>query len=155
MKRLWTIVGVADVARSFRWYQTLFGQDPTAPAHDYFGQILDSDGTVLICLHRWGAHEHPPLADAARAQPATACCCSSASTISKRRCAEHERSFPRWTKSRIRIPRPERRSSRCAIPTVTTSWSARCRRRRAQSGWERAARTRRSAGRHRTAAGSH
>lgn len=69
MKRLWTIVGVADVARSFRWYQTLFGQHATAPAHDYFGQILDSDGTVLICLHRWGAHEHPPLADAARARP--------------------------------------------------------------------------------------
>lgn len=31
------------------------------PAHDYFGQILDSDGTVLLCLHKWGAHEHPSL----------------------------------------------------------------------------------------------
>jgi len=30
-------------------------------AHDYFGQILDSDGTVLLCLHKWGAHEHPSL----------------------------------------------------------------------------------------------
>ena len=29
--------------------------------HDYFGQILDSDGTVLLCLHKWGAHEHPSL----------------------------------------------------------------------------------------------
>jgi hypothetical protein len=27
----------------------------------YFGQILDSDGTVLLCLHEWGAHEHPSL----------------------------------------------------------------------------------------------
>jgi hypothetical protein len=26
-----------------------------------FGQILDSDGTVLLCLHEWGAHEHPSL----------------------------------------------------------------------------------------------
>jgi hypothetical protein len=33
----------------------------TAPAHDDFGQILDSDGTVLLCLHAWGAHDHPPL----------------------------------------------------------------------------------------------
>ena len=69
MKRTWTIIGVADVARSFAWYQSLFGQPATRPAHDYFGQILDSDGTVLLCLHRWGAHEHPPLASPDRAQP--------------------------------------------------------------------------------------
>ena len=43
MKRTWTIIGVADVARSFRWYQSLFGQPPTNPAHDYFGQVLDAD----------------------------------------------------------------------------------------------------------------
>ena len=24
-------------------------------------KILDSDGTVLLCLHKWGAHEHPSL----------------------------------------------------------------------------------------------
>jgi len=61
MKRTWTIIGVADVAGSFKWYQSLFGQAPTSPAHDYFGQILDSDGTVLLCLHGWGAHDHPSL----------------------------------------------------------------------------------------------
>jgi len=69
MKRTWTIIGVADVSRSFAWYQSLFGQPATCPAHDYFGQILDSDGTVLLCLHKWGAHEHPPLASPDRAQP--------------------------------------------------------------------------------------
>jgi catechol 2,3-dioxygenase-like lactoylglutathione lyase family enzyme len=62
MKRTWTIIGVADVARSFKWYQSLFGQPQTSPAHDDFGQILDTDGTVLLCLHQWGVHEHPPLA---------------------------------------------------------------------------------------------
>jgi catechol 2,3-dioxygenase-like lactoylglutathione lyase family enzyme len=61
MKRTWTIIGVGDVPRSFKWYQELFGQPVTLPAHDYFGQILDSDGTVLLCLHEWGAHEHPSL----------------------------------------------------------------------------------------------
>ena len=61
MKRTWTIVGVADVASSFKWYQSLFGQAETTPGHDYFGQIVDSDGTVLLCLHEWGAHEHPSL----------------------------------------------------------------------------------------------
>ncbi|XXY51673.1 VOC family protein [Sorangium sp. So ce269] len=69
MKRTWTIIGVADVARSFKWYQSLFGQPEGSPAHDYFGQILDSDGTVLLCLHKWGAHEHPPLASPDHAQP--------------------------------------------------------------------------------------
>ncbi|QWP77129.1 glyoxalase [Lysobacter sp. K5869] len=69
MKRTWTIIGVADVARSFAWYQTLFGQPKTAPAHDFFGQLLDADGTVLLCLHRWGAHDHPTLASPEHAQP--------------------------------------------------------------------------------------
>ena len=61
MKRTWTIIGVSDVSGSFKWYQSLFRQPETAPGHDYFGQILDTDGTVLLCLHRWGAHEHPSL----------------------------------------------------------------------------------------------
>jgi catechol 2,3-dioxygenase-like lactoylglutathione lyase family enzyme len=69
MKRTWTIIGVADVARSFAWYQSLFGQPATHPAHDYFGQLLDADGTVLLCLHRWGAHEHPTLASPDHAEP--------------------------------------------------------------------------------------
>ena len=38
MKRTWTLVGVADVLASCKWYQSLFGQPETAPAHDYFGQ---------------------------------------------------------------------------------------------------------------------
>jgi catechol 2,3-dioxygenase-like lactoylglutathione lyase family enzyme len=61
MKRTWTIIGVADVAASFRWYQSLFGQEQTTPAHDDFGQIVDSDGTVLLSLHAWEAHGHPTL----------------------------------------------------------------------------------------------
>src|SRR3954466_14120845 len=61
MKRTWTIIGVGDVPGSFKWYQALFGQPATLPAHDHFGQILDSDGTVLLCLHQWGAHDHPSL----------------------------------------------------------------------------------------------
>jgi catechol 2,3-dioxygenase-like lactoylglutathione lyase family enzyme len=81
MKRTWTIIGVSDVARSFKWYQSLFGQPETLPAHEDFGQILDSDGTVLLCLHEWGMrsrerssqtrppHEHPTLMSPDRATP--------------------------------------------------------------------------------------
>jgi catechol 2,3-dioxygenase-like lactoylglutathione lyase family enzyme len=69
MKRTWTIIGVSDVAASFQWYQSLFGQPESRPAHDYFGQIVDSDGTVLLCLHQWGAHEHPSLTSPDNATP--------------------------------------------------------------------------------------
>ena len=69
MKRTWTIIGVGDVRRSFQWYQSLFGLPETAPAHDYFGQILDSDGTVLLCFHEWGAHDHPSLTSPDHATP--------------------------------------------------------------------------------------
>jgi catechol 2,3-dioxygenase-like lactoylglutathione lyase family enzyme len=69
MKRTWTIIAVKDVRASFKWYQSLFGQPETAPAHDYFGQLLDSDGTVLLCLHEWGAHDHPSLTSPEHATP--------------------------------------------------------------------------------------
>ena len=69
MKRTWTIIGVADVPKSYRWYQSLLCLSETVPAHDYFGQIVDSDGTVLLCLHKWGAHEHPSLISPDDAKP--------------------------------------------------------------------------------------
>lgn len=69
MKRTWTIIGVRDVASSFRWYQSLFGQPGTAPGHAHFAQLLDDDGTVLLCLHEWAAHEHPSLTSPEQATP--------------------------------------------------------------------------------------
>jgi catechol 2,3-dioxygenase-like lactoylglutathione lyase family enzyme len=69
MTRTWTIIGVRDVPVSFTWYQALFGQAATRPAHDHFGQIVDADGTVLLCLHEWGAHDHPSLMSPDQASP--------------------------------------------------------------------------------------
>jgi catechol 2,3-dioxygenase-like lactoylglutathione lyase family enzyme len=51
------------------WYQTLLGLPLAEPAHSYFGRIRDADGTVLICLHGWGAHDHPSLASPDAAAP--------------------------------------------------------------------------------------
>ncbi|HEX4080155.1 MAG TPA: hypothetical protein VHX61_14935 [Rhizomicrobium sp.] len=34
MKRIWTIIGVADVAGSNDWYQSLLGVPRTAPVND-------------------------------------------------------------------------------------------------------------------------
>jgi catechol 2,3-dioxygenase-like lactoylglutathione lyase family enzyme len=69
MIRTWTIIGVEDVAVSLKWYQSLLGRPEAAPAHDYWGQVCDSDGTVLLCLHEWGAHDHLSLMSPDTAQP--------------------------------------------------------------------------------------
>ncbi len=69
MRRTWTIIGVRDVAASTKWYQHLLGLPQTPPAHSYFGQIVDSDGTVLLCLHQWGAHDHPTLMSPDHVEP--------------------------------------------------------------------------------------
>ena len=69
MRRTWTIIGVRNVGSSFRWYQRLLGLAESTPAHTYFGQIVDTDGTVLLCLHEWGEHGHPSLMSPERAEP--------------------------------------------------------------------------------------
>src|SRR5881397_2105322 len=94
MKRTWTIIGVSDVPGSFKWYQSLFGQPETPPGHDYFGQILDTDGTVLLCLHQWGAHEHPSLMSPDEASPGNGLLLFSASTISAWHSRGHALSSP-------------------------------------------------------------
>ena len=99
MKRTWTIIGVSDVPGSFKWYQALFGQQETLPAHDDFGQILDSDGTVLFCLHEWDAHEHPSLMSPITRHPATASSYFSASMTSTWPCKEHALSRLRLKRS--------------------------------------------------------
>ena len=69
MKRTWTIIGVDDVPASFEWYQSLLGLSATTPGHSDFGQVLDLDGTVLLCLHKWGVEDHPSLMSADDAEP--------------------------------------------------------------------------------------
>ena len=69
MKRTWTIIGVRDVPASFKWYQSLFGQPAGRPDHRDFGQILDGDGTVLLCLHQWGVEDHPSLISPDKGMP--------------------------------------------------------------------------------------
>ena len=48
MKRTWTIIGVGDVPGSLKWYQALFGQPATLPAHDYFGHGPPGNGLLLF-----------------------------------------------------------------------------------------------------------
>ena len=61
MKRTWTIIGVSDVQVSSKWYQVLLGAANNHPGDPTWAQLLDEDGTVLLCLHHWGDHGHPSL----------------------------------------------------------------------------------------------
>lgn len=54
MKRVWPIIAVANVPVSARWYMQLLGGAQTHPGGTVFDQIIDGDGTVLLCLHCWG-----------------------------------------------------------------------------------------------------
>jgi hypothetical protein len=119
MRRTWTIIGVADVARSLAWYQTLLGLPKSAPAHDHFGQIRDADGTVLLCLHQWGIHGHPPLTRP-DPPPGTACCCSSGLMISTRRCRGRALWYPDSRRSCTGTRARQRWNSPFEIRMVTT-----------------------------------
>jgi catechol 2,3-dioxygenase-like lactoylglutathione lyase family enzyme len=67
--RPWTIIAVRDVAESAAWYAAVLGADQTHPGATVFDQVADADGTILLCLHRWGPsgpggdHHWPSLAD--------------------------------------------------------------------------------------------
>jgi len=61
MKRTWPIIGVANVQVSSEWYRTLLNAANNHPGDSTFDQVLDEDGTVLLCFHHWGDHDHPPL----------------------------------------------------------------------------------------------
>jgi hypothetical protein len=55
MKRIWPIVAVRDVAESATWYARLLNAANNHPEATVFDQIVDKDGTVLLCLHHWGS----------------------------------------------------------------------------------------------------
>lgn len=61
MKRTWPIIGVLDVRLSSDWYRALLGCSNNHPGDEAFDQLLDEDGTVLLCVHRWGDDDHPSL----------------------------------------------------------------------------------------------
>lgn len=69
MKRTWPIIAVADVSKSSAWYVTLLDAQNNHPGATVFDQILDKDGTILLCLHHWGPtgpngdHHHPSLSN--------------------------------------------------------------------------------------------
>jgi hypothetical protein len=62
MTRLETIIAVKDVAKSSKWYQDLLNLKSNHGG-DNFEMLANENGTVILCLHRWGEHDHPTMKD--------------------------------------------------------------------------------------------
>lgn len=62
MTRTETIIAVKNVVISSNWYQELL-DCKTSHGGDSFEILTDRDDTVILCLHKWGEHNHPTMAD--------------------------------------------------------------------------------------------
>ncbi|HVI43706.1 MAG TPA: VOC family protein [Chitinophaga sp.] len=54
------IIAVKDVEQSSHWYQQLLGCR-SSHGGSTFEILTDNDGTVVLCLHKWGEHGHPTM----------------------------------------------------------------------------------------------
>lgn len=59
MTKLETIIAVKNISESSEFYQKLLGCK-SEHGGDTF-EILTSDNNVVLCLHKWGEHEHPTM----------------------------------------------------------------------------------------------
>ena len=63
MTKIDPIIAVKDVEASSKWYQSVFNCRSMHGGKEF--DILVSNDDVLICLHRWGEHQHPTMTNPA------------------------------------------------------------------------------------------
>jgi len=56
------IIGVSDVEASSAWYQAIFDCKSIHGGPD-FDVLATDNGDVMLCIHKWGEHDHPTLFD--------------------------------------------------------------------------------------------
>jgi len=64
MTKLDPIIAVKDVEASSNWYQQVFGFRSTHEGN-VFAVLESEEDEILLCLHKWGEHEHPTMTDPA------------------------------------------------------------------------------------------
>lgn len=62
MANLETIIAVKNIPKSSEFYQKLLDCKSEHGGETF--EILTSEETVLLCLHKWGEHEHPTMLNA-------------------------------------------------------------------------------------------
>jgi len=55
------IIGVTDVVASSAWYRALFDCESIHGGPNF--DVLATDEGVMLCIHKWGEHDHPTLFD--------------------------------------------------------------------------------------------
>jgi catechol 2,3-dioxygenase-like lactoylglutathione lyase family enzyme len=60
MTRLDPIIAVKDIDASSKWYQKIFGFRNNHDSN-HFIVLVSDDNEIILCLHPWGAHEHPTM----------------------------------------------------------------------------------------------
>jgi catechol 2,3-dioxygenase-like lactoylglutathione lyase family enzyme len=61
MTKIDPIIAVKDVEASSNWYQQIFGFRNTHDGHEYFAVLVSESDEIILCLHKWGEHEHPTM----------------------------------------------------------------------------------------------
>lgn len=54
------IIAVKDVEQSSKWYQFLLGCRSRHGGKE-FDVLVSEEKEVILCLHKWGEHEHPTM----------------------------------------------------------------------------------------------
>jgi len=60
MTKLDPIIAVKDVDASSKWYESVFGCRRDHGEGNFAVMLMEND-EVLICLHKWGEHDHPTM----------------------------------------------------------------------------------------------
>ena len=58
--RIEPIIAVRDVEKSSQWYQKLLNCK-SSHGGSVFEILTNEDDVVILCLHKWGKHEHPTM----------------------------------------------------------------------------------------------
>lgn len=60
MTRLDPIIAVKDIKVSSKWYQKIF-ELRNDHGGDDFSVLVSDDNEIILCLHKWEAHNHPTM----------------------------------------------------------------------------------------------
>ncbi len=62
MTRIDPIIAVKNVEASVKWYHQVFGFKNVHGGKD-FAVLKAEDDEIILCLHKWGEHNHPSMTD--------------------------------------------------------------------------------------------
>ena len=60
MTKIDPIIAVKDVETSSKWYQSVFDCRSMHGGKE-FDILVSENDEILICLHKWGEHQHPTM----------------------------------------------------------------------------------------------